>query len=190
MDFATVLGLIKNRLERSDHPVALVGGLGLAAFGITRATLDLDLLVPASAQEEVVDLMEGLGYETLYRSSGYSNHLHPDDRFGRVDFIYVRGDTRVRIFENARPVEGPGGVDVLVPRPEHLAAMKVLAMKNDPDRRLRELADIALLLRVPGVDREAVREQFERHGMLESWRELGAESGVDRSGARHADDTG
>lgn len=179
MDFATVLGRIKERLERSDHPIALVGGLGLAAFGITRATLDLDLLVPASAQDEVVGLMEELGYETLYRSSGYSNHLHANERLGRVDFIYVRGDTETRIFENARPVEGPGGVEVLVPRPEHLAAMKVLAMKNDPDRRLRELADIALLLRLPGVDREAVREQFELHGLLESWHELEDASGAD-----------
>ncbi len=123
--------------------------------------------------------MEELGYETLHLSSGYSNHLHEDDRLGRVDFIYVRGDTRVQIFEHARRVEGPGGVEVLVPRPEHLAAMKLLAMKNDPERRLRELADIALLLRLPDVDREAVRKQFERHGMLESWRELGAEDGVD-----------
>ncbi len=179
MDFATVLGLIKDRLDRSDQPIALVGGLGLAAFGITRATLDLDLLVPASAQEEVVSLMEELGYETLHRSSGYSNHLHENDRLGRVDFIYVRGDTRVQIFENARLVEGPGGVDVLVPRPEHLAAMKVQAMKNDPDRRLQDLADIALLLRLPDIDREAVREQFERHGMLEFWRDLETQSGAD-----------
>jgi hypothetical protein len=32
-----------------------------------------------------------------------------------------------------------------VPRPEHLAAMKVQAMKSDPGRTLREMADIQFL---------------------------------------------
>ena len=47
--------------------------------------------------------------------------------------------------------------------------MKVLAMKNDPERRLQELADIASLLRLPSVDREEIRGFFERYGMLRFW---------------------
>ena len=179
MDFSAVLARIKGRLDLKNHPVALVGGLGLAAFGIARATLDLDLLVPAEAQDDVIDLMEKLGYETLHRSSGYSNHLHVDERWGRVDFVYVRGDTRSKIFAGARSIEGPGGVRVLVPRAEHLAAMKVLAMKNDPTRRLQELADIRSLLQQPGVDPEEIREFFDRHGMLRFWDDLGEEPSPD-----------
>jgi hypothetical protein len=53
-----------------------------------------------------------------------------------------------------------------------MAAMKVLAMKNDPERKLQELADIAALLRLPGVDAADVRRAFERHGMLAWWGEL------------------
>jgi len=172
MDFATVLGRIAERLERQGEPFALVGGLGLAALGFTRSTLDLDLLVPARAQDAVVALMEELGYETLHRSSGFSNHLHADEAFGRVDFVYVRGDTEAKIFANASKMEGPDGAEVLVPRPEHLAAMKVLAMKNDPGRRLQDLADIARLLTLKDIDRDAVRAAFERYGMLGSWDEL------------------
>ena len=92
---------------------------------------------------------------------------------GRVDFVYVRGATRQRIFAAATEKEGPGGVPVLVPRPEHLAAMKVLAMKSDPQRRHQELADIARLLALPGVDRDEVRGYFERHELSEAWDELG-----------------
>ena len=180
MDFAAVLGRIRDHLESKNHPLALVGGLGLAAFGIVRATLDLDLLVPAQAQADVLDLMDELGYETLHRSSGYSNHLHRDERLGRVDFIYVRGDTSARIFAGAQLVEGPGGTQILVPRAEHLAAMKVLAMKHDPERRLQELADIRSLLHLPGVDREEIRELFERHEMLRFWDELKEKRGEKR----------
>jgi hypothetical protein len=52
-----------------------------------------------------------------------------------------------------------------VPRPEHLAAMKVFAMKNDPSRTFRELEDIRFLLTLDGVDREMVRGYFEKHGL-------------------------
>lgn len=164
--------MIAGHLELQGHPVALIGGIGLAALGLPRATLDLDLLVPADAQEALIEFMERHGYETLYRSPGYSNHLHPDESLGRVDFVYVRGDTRDRVFSSANEMSGPDDVRILVPLPEHLAAMKVLAMKNDPDRRLRELADIARLLELPGVDREEIRQYFERYGMAEEWREL------------------
>ena len=51
MNFAAVLKTIDSRLRVEGHPSVLVGGLALAAFGIPRATLDLDLLVPAEAQE-------------------------------------------------------------------------------------------------------------------------------------------
>lgn len=78
MDFAAVLERIGQHLDRHEQPFALVGGLGLAGYGIARATLDMDLLVPSEAQEGLVEMMESLGCETLYRSSGYSNHLHPD----------------------------------------------------------------------------------------------------------------
>ncbi len=172
MKLGEVLRPIAEYLEAQGQPCALVGGLGLAAHGLPRATLDLDLLVPAEAQTALIEFMEELGYDTLHRSSGYSNHLHPDEALGRVDFVYVRGETRDKVFSSATELAGPDGVRVLVPRPEHLAAMKVLAMKNDPKRRLQELADIARLLELPGVDREEVRAYFEQHGLSRDWSEL------------------
>lgn len=49
--------------------------------------------------------------------------------------------------------------------------MKALSMKNFPHRSLYEGEDVRALLAVPGVDRAAVRaavrDYFERHGLLE-----------------------
>lgn len=81
MKLGEVLKLVAGHLEAQGQPCALVGGLGLAALGLPRATLDLDLLVPAETQGTLIDL-EGLGYETLHRSTGYSNHLHADESLG------------------------------------------------------------------------------------------------------------
>jgi hypothetical protein len=101
----------------------------------------------------------------LHRSTGYSNHIHEDPDKGRVDVVYVRGHTSRQVFDNIKVYEGPGGMKIPVPSPEHLAAMKAYSIKIDPKRTLRELADIRVLLDAPGVDREEINSYFERYGL-------------------------
>jgi hypothetical protein len=165
MDFAAVLALVTGFLDERERRWALVGGVGMVALGFPRGTVDLDFVVESGAQEEIVRFLESERYETLHRSPGYSNHLHPDSRRGRVDFVYVEEATARALFADCREVEGPGGLRVRVPRPEHLAAMKAMAIKNDPTRRLIDLADVRFLVSLPGVDRAEVRRHFERQGL-------------------------
>ena len=89
-----------------------------------------------------------------------------------MDFVYVWDETADRLFADAREVPGPGGRTLPVPSPEHLAAMKVLAMKNDPERTFGELSDIRHLVREAGADLPTVREQFVRHDLEGRLREL------------------
>ena len=65
-------------LEEQGFRCAVVGALGLHAYGHSRATFDLDLVVPSGAQRSLVGFLEKLGYETVHVSSGYSNHAHSD----------------------------------------------------------------------------------------------------------------
>jgi hypothetical protein len=165
MDFKNALLSIAEFLRSEEVPFAITGGFALQAYGRARATFDLDLVVPRPAQATIVAFMEARGYETLHVSEGYSNHLHPGSALGRVDFVYVGEDTARRVFGEARPQFRFGDETYPVVRPEHLAAMKVFALKNDPSRRLQELTDIRFLLELPGVDREAIRKEFLRHGL-------------------------
>ena len=174
MDFTKVLKQLSEFLEKKQHPYAVIGGVGLAAYGMPRATLDLDLVLDANAQAAMIQFLESLGYETLHRSPGYSNHRHAEREMGSVDLVYVRDETSRRVFDATRVLEGPGGLRVPIPSPEHLIAMKVVAMKNDPSRTYQDLADIRYLLTLADVDRDAVQSQFEKHGLLERYRELEA----------------
>ena len=153
--------------ETTGKKYAVVGGYALLAHGIQRATFDIDWVVEESAQDGVIELLEGLGYETLHRSSGYSNHLHRVADFGRLDFVYVDERTASLIFDTAELREILTGVKVPVPRPEHLAAMKAQAIKNDPERKLQDLADVRSLAALPGVDRDEIRDHFDRLGLVE-----------------------
>jgi hypothetical protein len=172
LDFASVVDTVAGFLEREGRPVALAGGFALHAYGLSRATFDLDFVTEAAARERLVAFLESLGYETLHSSEGYSNHLHRDPSMGRVDFVYVAGDTSRRLFASPGTSLRIGGRAVPVPRAEHLAAMKVHAMKNDPGRTLQEMADLGFLLGIPGVDRDEIRGYFEKAGLRERYDEI------------------
>jgi hypothetical protein len=172
VDFGAVLRTVSRFLAARDYRFALIGGVALGAYGLVRTTLDLDLLVESRGQEDLIAFLESLGFSTLHSSSGYSNHLHPDPAWGRVDCVYVRGATSERLFAACRTATAPGGVAVPLPRPEHLAALKVFAMKNDAARTFQDMADIRFLLQLPEVDRQEIRGYFEQHGLLERFDDL------------------
>lgn len=162
-----MLRVFSEFFERESIRYALIGGLALQAWGLSRFTRDVDFVVPRAAQDRVVAFTESRGFETLHVSEGYSNHLHPDPDRGRVDFMYVDEATAAKLFASAVRKTIVGTQAAPVPAPEHLLAMKALAMKNAPDRVLADAPDVQFLLKLPGVDRMAARDFFARHGLLE-----------------------
>ncbi|HPC83556.1 MAG TPA: hypothetical protein P5234_09330 [Thermoanaerobaculaceae bacterium] len=171
MDFARVLEMVGGHCERQGIRYALCGGLAMAAYGLGRLTFDLDLAADAGGQDSLIAFLERQGYETLYRSRGFSNHRHPDDALGCVDMVWIGGATADTVFSAVRSVPGRGGRNWPVVCPEHLAAMKVHAVHQDPTR-IQDLGDIRFLLGLPGVDLEAIRVQFVRRHMEERFDEL------------------
>ncbi len=151
---------------------AVVGGLALAVHGAGRMTADVDIATQRSEQGALVAYLESLGYETLHVSEGYSNHAHDDPALGRLDVIYVGSSTAGDLFADASVVEIFPTVFAKVPRAEHLVAMKVVAAKNDPDRRIQEMADILALLRATGLAAESVREYFARCDLIDAWEQV------------------
>jgi hypothetical protein len=98
--------------------------------------------------------------------------LHADPEMGRLDFVYVGGETSRQLFGSARKMLVMKGISVAVPRAEHLVAMKIQAMKNDPARTLQEMADILFLLHLPEIDEEEVKRYFEMQGLIEKYNEI------------------
>ncbi len=166
--FQSLIGFFKQ--EGIDY--ALVGAFALKGYGYLRATEDIDFLVRAVHQSRIIAYLESLGYETIYRSAGYSNHVHPLANLGRIDFIYVEGETADAILSEAQPLLVLDDTWMPVARAEHLIALKAFAMKNDPERSLREMADLQFLMKLPGLDLEEIRRYFEKYGQMEKYDEL------------------
>ena len=172
MKFKKVLQLLVNHFEQEKIDYALIGAFALKAYGYVRATQDVDFLVRNKNQDKIIAYLESLGYETIYRSAGYSNHVHRLSKLGRIDFVYVKGQTAKNIFKETRRLFILGHLSLPIISPEHLIALKVFAMKNDPDRVFREMADIKHILSVPGIDMELIKKYFTKYGQLERYYEL------------------
>jgi len=72
---------------------------------------------------------------------------------------------------------GPGGRPILVPKPEHLIAVKLHAFKNDPERLWQDLADIGFDVLTTPTD-VAVLRQFRSESpswLMIDWRVLAAQ---------------
>ena len=62
MDLLNELRSLVDSLEGAGLPYALCGGLAVAVHGWTRATVDIDLLVPAESFAPIRDVAKGLGF--------------------------------------------------------------------------------------------------------------------------------
>ena len=167
MQFDEVLRTFSAFFEREQIRYVLIGGLAVKAWGGGRPTKDIDFAVDREHQQSVITFAESLGYETIYSSNGYSNHVHTDSSRGRIDFMYLAGETAERIFAAARVRSVFDEAGAPVASPEHLAMMKAVAMKNFPHRALFEGEDVRVLLSVPGIDLKAVRDYYAKHGLLD-----------------------
>ena len=73
----------------------------------------------------------------------------------------------------------PQFYDVLIQRPGFMkeGGAKVFAMKNDPKRALREMADIEHLLELGEIEMEAAKKYFEKYGQMEGYYDIIGEKG-------------
>jgi hypothetical protein len=166
MNFEEVLRTFAEYFEREGIRYAIAGGLAIHAWGRSRTTYDIDFAVDGTERERVIAFAEAIGYRTRHVSEGYSNHDHTEEVFGSVDLIYLYGRTAELVFGDSSARLIAGEVHAPVPKPEHLIAMKVQAIKNAPKRVSIDVPDIEFLLRLPGIDQAAVRDYFDRAGLL------------------------
>ncbi len=161
MDLRAVLAALLDDLARAGVDHALIGGLGMAAHGVVRATQDIDLLVPGEEAERVDRIMRARGYEPLHASENVANYASADPALGRVDFLFAKRAATRSMLARARHHRALEGLAIRAVEPADLIGLKVQASSNDPRRRTLDLADIARLLAiVPAGDLERVRDYF------------------------------
>jgi hypothetical protein len=149
-------------LSADGSPFALIGGLALEAWGIPRATKDVDFAVLVGAAEPAAEKLVRESSELrLLRIGGVA--VRDETRSLRVDFIdrrfHLAGLFRHAIEEAAaaRRTTAVGELRVPLVSLEHLLAMKLASGEPKDD------ADVRRILRLEALDYVKARALVDEH---------------------------
>lgn len=172
MNFSSVLAEVKAAFEVDGVRFALAGGVAVATYGIQRSTLDLDFVVPAADADAAVAALEKLGFRTIRSSEAFSNHLRTAGA-ERIDLLFVGEPSASALFARATQQPVLDAPSIAVVHPEHLVAMKLFALKQNPERQAIDLEDVRALLLKGLVDPSIVSGYLVRYELEEYRRALG-----------------
>ena len=132
--------------------VILIGGQALGARGYQRVTLDVDFMITEQDYGKLKPALEQKGYREAVRTDVAAKMRARSDDLIDIDFMFVDGST----FDGVQKESAEEGFEEYkfwVPKPEHLIALKLHAIKQQPDlRELKDLNDIVELIRANPID--------------------------------------
>ncbi|MDQ3621629.1 MAG: nucleotidyltransferase family protein [Verrucomicrobiota bacterium] len=155
-------------MAESGVPLLLIGGHALHAHGYSRLTLDFDCLILAGDEARMKGYLENAGWEEVFRTRSFGKYRSLGADASVIDVMFVEAETFTRLSAESFQFTF-GEVTLRVPALMHLVAMKLHAIKNDPQRESRDAGDIVELLRrnkdrwTPGQFEETCR----RFGLAE-----------------------
>jgi len=149
MNFELVLENLIPEFEKNRIRYALIGGFALGAWGIPRATMDLDFLIHKKDLNKLDEILTKMGYKLRFRSENVSQYKSNKKDLGSLDFLHAFREISLKMLARAEFKDvRRGKLSIKVARPEDIIGLKIQAMANDPRRKLKELADIEAILRL------------------------------------------
>lgn len=139
MNLRATLKLAHSLLDQNGIDHAMIGGLAMACYGSTRATVDLDLLI----REENKDKAKALLLKNGFTLVNESEEVLQFAGMGYIDILLARRPISQQILKDANS-DGPEGIRFV--KTEDLIGLKIQAYINDPSRELQDKADIQFLI--------------------------------------------
>ncbi len=161
---ADPISILANSEGKYDHAVLFIGGHALQVHGYLRNTNDVDVLTSRESLDSVMRNLIGLGYRKHAETPIFVRFVNPDIVFPDIDVLVVDSGVFEKLYQSAE-----SGViqstSVKVPSVLHLIALKLHAIRNDPERELRDLSDIReLIVRNRGeIDEDGYQEVVEKY---------------------------
>ncbi len=143
MDLRKTLKLVHHLFSQAQITHSLIGGLGLACYGSTRATIDLDLLIHESDTEQAKKILSENGFNLVNESK----EVIQFSGVGYVDLLIARRPISKEMLKLSN-TGGPEGMNFV--RAEDLIGLKIQAYKNDSSREFQDKADIQFLIESQG----------------------------------------
>lgn len=136
MDFEIdgVLDVVTRLLPEAGIDVLMIGGHAVNAYGVTRATQDIDFMIAAADHDLVRETMRAAGFMNIAVHKTVTFFSQPGSTL-RVDFLKVNRETMDELLANGRVVDYFAGHSVRIPQLTDLVAMKLFALANGGEKR-------------------------------------------------------
>lgn len=147
----------------------VIGGHAVNFYCEPRATLDVDFLVRRSDESKWRELLAAEGFKVFNDQQAFLQFSPPYGIEWRLDLMLVNDSTFTKLLAGARS-EQLLGIRTLIPRPEHLIALKLHALKHGHQERFeKDFGDVITLTRNSGLDpkSESFRQLFDQFGTHE-----------------------
>ncbi len=132
--------------------VVLIGGQALASRGYQRLTLDVDFMVTEEDYEKLKPAISSRGYSEVVRTNVAAKWQAGSPDLIDIDFMFVDPETFKAIKKDSTMEDYQEG-KFLVPKAEHLIALKLHAIKQQPQKReLKDLNDVIQLIKANNID--------------------------------------
>lgn len=148
LKLTNILNLISENLAEKDIPYALIGAFALTIYGLPKFTADIDLLTEGRFWPLISSIMERLGYTCFQKTRSFAQFDSELGVYGKVDFMFVNTPEGRDILKRSTLIEDAllGNHPVL--QPTDYIILKLMAIANNPERGLKDEADILDVLRL------------------------------------------
>jgi hypothetical protein len=171
MGFEGLLKTLTERFNALGIRYALIGGVAMHTAGFHRATGDLDFLIHTDDVEKIKTILNNLGYTLTHESQDVLNTTSPWDLVGGVDCIKAHRPYSLAMLQRAKKVHVSDEIDVLTAAAEDIIGLKVQAMKNDPGRITKDMADIEwLIIHRKDMDKDLIEEYFRLFSLQDEYK--------------------
>jgi hypothetical protein len=163
MDFEKVLRFLIKEFQEQEVRYALIGGFALGAWGIVRATTDIDFLVVKDDFPRIENIMESHSYRCIFKSENVAQYFSEIEPFGSIDYLLAFRHIALSMLQrsvNKKLFSGELEIPTLLP--EDIIGLKVQALANNPEREELEAGDIVRILEVywNNVDWTTLKKYF------------------------------
>lgn len=166
MNLRGTLKLAHSILEQERIPHALIGGLAMAWYGSTRATVDLDLLINEENKDQVKNIFLKNGFTLVNETL----EVLQFSGLGYVDLLIARRPLSQKILLEAN-TNGPEGISFV--KTEDLIGLKIQAYTNDSSREFQDKADIQFLIEsIDNMDWDRIKSYADLFNQWEAINEI------------------
>ncbi len=138
-----MISILFQSFTENHIPVCLIGAFALGFFGLPRHTVDIDFMADDADWEKILKIMTKSGYTCFQKSRSFAQFDSDYDIFGKVDIMLVDTAEGRDMLSRSAWIDAEIIGRIRVVQPSDYIILKLLAIANNKERRLKDESDIS-----------------------------------------------